>query len=163
MSTILDVVYASAPAGVRRIETLEILNPAIEPIRVCKGWDDETVAIESGEMVTFQASGIEIALPESSENTQQTLQFGLDGVSGEAQHKIQAALESGQQTKIIYREYLSGDLTAPAMGPLVFSMTDGTLDAFNVTVEASFYDMLNTAWQRLRYTANFAPALAYMQ
>lgn len=161
--TILNVVYASAPAGIRRIETLEILNPAIDPIRVCRGWNDETVILERGEMVTFQASGIEIALPESSDNTQQTLRFGIDGVSGEAQQKIQEAIESGQQTMIVYREYLSTDLTSPAMGPLEFTMTDGTIEAFTVTIEAEFYDLLNTAWQRRRYTANFAPALAYMQ
>jgi hypothetical protein len=63
---------------------------------------------------------------------------------------------------VIYRLYLESDKTAPAALPFEMVLSGGGFDGIMVGIEASYYDLLNTAWPRDRYTAEFAPGLRYI-
>src|SRR5690625_3932831 len=107
--SILETVYASAPAAEVLIPTLEIKHPAIPTIRTCAGFENHTVTLETGEVVTFEASGLDVSLPERSDRGQQNLAFAIENVTGQAQDAIDRALDAGGQIEVIYRLYLASD------------------------------------------------------
>lgn len=162
MSEILRKAYASAPDGQVIIRTLEILPPTSEPIRVCTGYEDQELALETGETVTFTAGPLQIADPKKDTSGQQNLRFAIANVTGVAQAAVDEALESGEEVPVIYRVYLDTDLSAPAALPYEMTLVGGGFDGIMLNVEASYYDLLNTQWPRDRYTAEFAPGLRYI-
>lgn len=160
--TILAVVYASAPADEVIIPTLEISHDAIETIRICAGFEDHDLTLENDETETFEAAGIEIALPKRDTSGQQTLTFAIDNVTGAAQAAIDAALEAGGEVAIVYREYLASDKSTPAATPIRMSLIGGRFEGGVVQLQAAYHDLLNYAWPRERYTAEFSPGLRYL-
>lgn len=161
-SQALATVYASAPTGAVLIPTLEVLIPGGDPIRVCNGYENQTVTLETSEVVTFEPGNLVIELPERNDTGKQTLKFGLWNATGEAQEAVALALESDDETTIIYREFDSRDLSAPASQPQTFTLVGGTFEGIDVQFEASYYDILNTAWPRERYTNLNAPGIRYL-
>lgn len=157
--TILANVYASAPTAEVIIPTLEILTAT--PQRICGGFEDVTVTLETDETVTFLGAGIDISLPAADTSGQQTLAFSIDNVTGEAQAQIDAALELDQRVTIIYRPYLASDLSAPSEPPIRMTLVGGGFEGGHLELQAAYYDLLNTAWPRELYTAEFAPGLKY--
>jgi hypothetical protein len=160
--TMIKIAYASAPANQALIRTLEIKPEGAEPIRVCAAFEDLDLALETGETVTFRGTHMDLAEPSKNTSGQQSLKFAFANVTAEAQETVEEALESGQPVTVTYRVYLSSDTSAPANKPYIMTMTGGTFEGLMVQVEASYYDLLNTAWPRLRYTAEFAPGLRYI-
>jgi len=159
--TIIDIVYASAPAAEVIIPTLEIQIPGKDPIRVCMGFEDQMLGID-GDYYLFEAGSISISLPKKNTSGQQSLTFGVANLDGRDQEYVDAALESGEMVPLIYREYLASDKSAPARQPLTMVMTGGSMEGGESRFEASFYDLLNAAWPRERYTAESAPGLRYL-
>lgn len=162
VSPILSTVYASAPSGIVIVQTLEIRVQGMDPIMVCNGFQDMACKLETGADVLFEAGNLSIALPARDEGANQTLKFGLWNVHGRAQMAVEKALSSGAQVPILYREYLSSDLSAPASGPVPFVMVGGQFEGLEVQIEAGYYDILNTAWPRERYTQLNAPGIKYL-
>lgn len=157
--TILSVVYASAPTSEVIIPTLEILSPT--PQRICGAYEDVTATLETAETVTFTAAGIGVSLPGADTSGQQKLSFAVDHVLGIAQQQIDEALEAGGRVPLIFRAYLASDLSAPASPPIVMTMVGAAMEGAHVEVQGAYYDLLNTAWPRARYTVAFAPGLKY--
>ena len=160
--SILERAYASAPTDQALIRTLEITPAGADPIRVCAAFEDLDLTLETAETVTFRGAHMDLAEPSKNTSGQQTLKFAFANATAEAQDTIEAALESGEPVTVTFRVYLSSDTTAPANKPVVMTMTGGTFEGLMVQVEASYYDLLNTQWPRLRYTASFAPGLRYI-
>lgn len=159
--TVLERVFASGGTEVV-IPTLEITCTAWSaPLLLCNGWEDHTCTTEDGRVLTFLASGIQVALPKRNTSGTQMLTFGIDNVSGQAQQLIDQALEAGERIHLTYRHYLSSDKSAPAEPPLRFVVRDGVMEGSAVQVNAAFYDSINTAWPRVFYTPTFAPGLRY--
>jgi hypothetical protein len=159
--TILERVFASAGNEVI-IPTLEITCSAwTSPLLLCNGFEDKTCITEDARTLTFIASGIQVALPKRDISGTQMLTFAIDNVTGQAQQLIDSALESGAMVYLTFRHYLSSDLTAPAEPPLKFIVRDGSMDGSVLSVNAAFFDLINTAWPRVYYTADFAPGLRY--
>jgi hypothetical protein len=160
--TILRTLYASAPAAEVLIPTIEIRHASIPPVYLCTGFSDVTATLENDSTVTFTACGIDIALPEKDASGNQSLVFAIDNITGEAQRFVDAALAAGGEMLLIYREYLASDLSAPASVPKTLNIIGGVFEGGTFQAEASYYDMLNTAWPRDRYTSDFAPGIKYM-
>jgi len=160
--TILSVVYASAPTAEVLIPTLEIKHPAISTIRTCAGFENHTVTLETSEVVTFEASGLDVSLPERSDRGQQNLVFAIENVTGQAQDAIDRALDAGGQIEVIYRSYLASDLSEPAEPPLKMVLVGAEFQGSTVQVTASYMDIINTAWPRARYNTTDHPGLAYI-
>lgn len=163
MSQLLEIVYASAPSDEVIIPTLEIKHQAFDaPIRTCAGFENQTVTLETGETVTFQASGLDVSLPARNASGQQNLNFAIENVTGIAQNAIDAAMAEGGDIQVIYRTYLSSDLSTPAEPPLKMVLVGAEFEGSSVQVTASYQDIINTAWPRERYTVQFAPGLRYI-
>lgn len=159
--TILERVFASGGTEVV-IPTLEITCSAwAAPILLCNGYENHTCTTEDARTLTFQAAAIGVALPKRDTSGTQKLTFGIDNVTGEAQRLIDQALEAGEMVHLTFRHYLSTDKSAPAENPLKFVIKGGEMEGSLLQVVAAFFDMINTAWPRAFYTADFAPGLKY--
>ena len=159
--TILEQVYASG--GDVIIPTLELTCTAwTGPILLCNGFEDQTCVTEDARTLVFVASGIDIALPAKTNQGNQTLTFAIDNVTGEAQQKIDQALEAELEVMMTFRTYLASDLTAPAEAPYRFVVRSGRMQGNTVTIQAGFFDAINTRFPRDLYTAIFAPGIKYL-
>lgn len=159
--TILKQVFASGGSDVI-IQTLELSCSAwAQSIFICNGFENHTCTTEDARTVVFEAAGIEVALPSKNTTGAQTLTFAIDNVTGQSQELIDLALDSESFIYLTLRHYLASDKTYPAENPLKFVVKGGTIEGTKVQVEASFFDMLNTAWPRRYYTSDFAPGLRY--
>ena len=161
--TILQRLYASGGDAVL-IPTIELLCAAWdEPLRICHGFDDVTALDEDGASKHYRAGAIEIALPKRDTSGTQVLVFAIDNVTGSAQRLLDQALEASARVQLVYRQYVATDLSAPADRPLRFEVRDVTMEGGVVQVSAAFFDLINTAWPRKYYTADFAPGLKHFQ
>lgn len=159
--TILEQVYASG--GDVIIPTLELACDEWDaPVLICNGFEDQTCVAEDGRTLTFIAAGISVALPRRSNSGSESLTFGIDNITGEAQQLIDQALEAEAQVLLTFRIFLASDKSAPAEPPYRFVARSGQMKGTQVEITAGFFDLINTAWPRDLYTLEFAPGLKYL-
>lgn len=158
--TILNRLYASSGEEVI-IETLQInIGPEIHYL--CKGYEDITATTENGDIVTFNAAAIDIALPARNSDGTQDLQFAIDNIDGIVSTAIRNALGNLTGATLTYRNYVSTDLTAPAAVPYTLAVKNGYWTATQAQITAGYMNVLDTAWPRYRYTLPYYPGLRYM-
>lgn len=162
ISTFLATVYSSAPDGQDLLNTLDIAFPDGSNTRLVQSYKDETLHV-NGVPQVFQACAFDVARPDKDTSGNQTLKFaiGLLGDEG-AEEKISAALESGQEVYVTFREYLSTDRLAPASAPVTMLVQGGEIDGDQLYIEGAYFDMLNSRWPRDRYTLLNAPGIKYL-
>ena len=160
--SLIEIVYASAPADQVIINTLEIKHPSIDTIRICADYADHVLTLETAEVVTFEQSGFDIQLPNKDTSGNQVLTFAVSNVDGVAQAALDEAMSAGGEITITYRAYLASDTSAPAEPPTVMTLIGATFQSGTVQLKASYFDLLNTAWPRRRYTSDFSPAIKYL-
>ena len=159
--TVISITYASAPSADLLIPTLEFNNETAGVIRLAQSFNDVIATTELAETVTFIESAWEVSLPNKDATGQQTLQFQICNVTGEAQRFIDDCLKSGKPTSVIYREFYASDLSAPASAPIKMTLRGGSAEGITVGIEAGYFDLLNVGWPRFRYTPEFAPGIKY--
>ncbi|WP_312800358.1 DUF1833 family protein [Pseudomonas sp.] len=160
--TVLERFYASGGSEVA-IATLELSCPAWDnPIYLCKDYEDLTATTENGDVVTYLACGMDVSLPKRDNSGDQSLNFAIDNVTGDAQQLIDKALDARQKITLVFRVYLSNDLTYPAEKPYRMTVLGGYMQGTTVQLSAGYYDLLNLAWPRRKYTLDFAPGLRYV-
>lgn len=159
--TAVAIWYASAPTDEVAIATIEINVPGKPPIRVCNGFEDQYLGVD-GVPQLFEAGSLSVSLPAKNTTGQQTLRFGIAGVDGIAQRHVDDALAAGEVVTMTYRMYLASDTSAPAERPRVMTVVGGHFEGGEVVFEGSYFDLLNSAWPRERYTAETAPGIQYL-
>lgn len=158
--TILNRLYASSGEEVI-IETLQI-NIGDDVLYLCDGYDDITATTETGDVLTFTASAIAVALPARNSDGTQDLQFAVSNIDGEASTAIMKALDNLDGAAITYRKYTSDDLSLPAEPPYTLTVKSGYWKGATAQITAGYMNVLDTAWPRYRYTLPFYPGLRYM-
>lgn len=158
----LEALYASGGKAVI-IPTLELFcTPWAAPLYICQGFDDITAKTEAGLTRTFVAAGIDVALPKRDNSGSQALTFAIDNVTGVAQQLIDQALEARAKIGMVFRIFISTDLTAPAEAPYRMTVLGGSMEGSTVQLQAGYFDLINLAWPRRKYTLAFAPCLRYI-
>lgn len=161
--SILERIYASAPTDVFAIHTLEISSAAfVGPFRFVQDFNDYSAKLETGELVTFQASGIGLQLPQRGVKGREDLVFQLDNVSGEATTAIKKVLASGDEATVTYRIYASNDNTGPLVEPVVLVATAAKVNVRSVQIVATFRDFVNRRWPHRYYDLKNFPQLKYV-
>lgn len=160
---------ASCPPSVLTYVTLEIQHPSFgEPARIVANVaDDVELGIElgadfnPGEMATFIACPVEVEYPEVREGQPPSSRVKIDNVNRELVPKIRAALGFRAYIKVLYREFLSSDLTEPAYGPVEFLLKDVQMTGATLTGTAMVAMLLNRRFPRRdkNYTVDQFPSL----
>ena len=159
--TILKTVYSSAPDDELILITLELRLSSDHVLRVVQGFENQILAVD-GVYHEFTAAAISVALPSSNTSGQQSLRFSIGGINNIVQRYVDEALENRTTITLIYREYLESDKSAPARQPYVMIMSGIQLEGDEAQFEASYWDILNYAWPRQRYTEETAPGIKYL-
>lgn len=145
------------------IDTIELACPAwAESLYIVKGFEDMTLGLDGVFYKAFMAAPISIALPKKSNQGNQTLNFAIDNVTGQAQRLIDTAMEAGARITLTFRRYLNTDLSEPSEKPFYAVVLGGNVTGTTVQIEAGFIDALNYQWPRELYTSKFSPGLKYL-
>jgi hypothetical protein len=149
--------YASCPPSARIYCTLEIWQVSFaQPARVVANVGNDMVfGIEQGAprdggaMVTFLACPFTAEYPEQREGQPPSTKIKVDNVNRELVPLIRAALGVRQYIQVLYREYLSSDLTEPAYGPVEFELREVQMSGTSLTGTAMVKNLQNKRFPRL--------------
>jgi len=114
LSQRLRVFLASAPQNVRSIEVLEVYHSAFGSRYYWKEGDEGVVTREDGSVVAVKCVAFNAALAGSEGDLDQqfTIDFDTTDYTDEFCTLLDAVpLTSGEKVQLVYREYLSDDLT----------------------------------------------------
>ena len=158
----IDIVRASGGKDVE-IPTLELNCIAwAEPIYICGGFFDQVCTTEDGLTITFEAAGIDVAIPKKSNEGSQTLGVAIDNVRGIAKQRLDEAKAQGAQVVLIYRLYLDSDRSGPCERPMGMKLLSFVADGPTIEIQAGYFNLINSSWPRRRYTATFSPGVKYI-
>lgn len=161
LSAAIKEAYASVPVGIIIYHTLEVRQSGVQDsIYLVQGRQDVEASDEGGEVRSFSASSFRFSLPPSDEEGFTSLDVTFDNVNREVSDFVIAALDSATPVQLIYRPYVSDDLTTPAMvPPLTLFLRDVQITATTVTGKATFMDLLNRRFPSEIYTRARFPTL----
>lgn len=153
--------YASAPSNIIIYHTIELWHPAFSaPIRVVRDYVDLTATLEASAprdastAVIFVAFNFEFTKPEVSSTGLPEVTLTMDNVDRAIVANIEAALSTTDLVTVIYREFISSNLTAPQNNPpLSLIITSVVADLYKVTAVASFPNLMNKRFPTLEYSA----------
>ena len=76
--------------------------------------------------------------------------------------KLDEAATALNKITLLETNTVSQDKATPARTPITMVIVGGECSALSVQVEAQYFDMLNFAWPRERYTVDKAPGTKYL-
>jgi len=167
LSLAIKEAYASAPSNLVIHHTLEIWHPNFTtPIRVVRDHVDLTAKLESsaprnaGQYVTFVGYAFDVVPPEVTHTAVPQCVIEIDNVSRDILAKIDLALGNVDPITVIYRAFLSTDLSGPENDPpLTLTILSITANVFRIRAMAGFGDLTNKRFPGLDYTAEVFPGL----
>ena len=161
LSPALKEAYASAPSNIIVYHTLELYHPAFStPIRVVRDYTDLTATLEATALrdpstaVSFTRFAFDFTKPEVSATGIPQITITMDNVDRAIVANIEAAMGTSDMVTVIYREYLSTDLTCPANNPpLEMTLITVSADMFKVTATAGFPNLMNKRFPTSEYSS----------
>ena len=161
LSDAIKEAYASCSTGKVIFDTLEIRQTGVQPaIFLVKGQTALTAFDEDGNERVFFPSGFVFSLPPENEEGFRSLNIAIDNIGREVSDFVEAARSEKVPVELIYRPYVSDDLTTPAMvPPLVLYLKDIQINTVQVTGRATFFDIVNRKFLTELYTRARFPAL----
>lgn len=160
--TIINQVYTSAGPQVI-LDTLELTCSAWpDSLALVMGYEDLMLGTEDGRTLLFTAAPMTIEYPRRTNEPSQTLRFAIDNVTGEAQRRVDMAVDASAEIRMTFRRYLNTDLTLPSEPPFSAIGLGAGVKGTVLTVSAGFKDLLNWAWPRDTYNLNLVPGLEYL-
>ena len=167
LSQAIKEAYASAPNTSVAYHTLEIYHPSFTtPIRVVRDFVDLSARLEStaprdaSTYVTFVGYAFDIVLPEVSSTGVPSLQITIDNVARDIMANLELAVTTSTPITVIYRLFLSTDLTGPQNNPpMALTIISISADVFKVTATATFGDLVNKRFPSVTYNIETFPGL----
>lgn len=153
--------FAIAPSNQVVFHTLEITQQGVQgSIYLVKARRSIVAYDENSVARTFEPSGFEFSLPPSTEEGYQSLNIAIDNIGRRVSDFIDTAKSQSVPVKVIYRPYVSTDLSAPQMDPpLVLYLKDVKENAMQVTGRATMMDLANKKFPLELYTRARFPTL----
>jgi len=165
--------YASAPADVVTLDTLEIHHPAFRDddglptaIRVVNNTENIDATLEDdaplngGQVVTFLACGFRLQRPDVEVQASPELRFEIDNVDSRISQYVRIAAESTDVAFVIYRPYVSKDLSRPSMNPpLRLELAEVNASGWAVSAVCRFAELANRSFPSKVYTPQRFPGL----
>lgn len=153
--------FAIAPVNKVIYHTLEIKQDGVQdPIYIVQAREGIVATDEDGNERSFKPVGFEFSLPPANEEGFRSLNIAIDNINRQASDFINKAKENETTVEIIYRPFLSDDLTRPQMDPpLVLYLKEAQATDFQVVGRATFMDVVNKKFPSELYTRKRFPSL----
>lgn len=167
LSQALKEAYAAAPTNSIIYHTIEINHPSFsQPIRLVRDMVDLVATLEAtaphnpSTAVTFIAFRFDIVPPDSSPVAVPQCILEIDNVDRSIMAQVQVASASTSVTTVIYREYLSTDLSAPQNNPpMELEIMAVSCTVFRISATCGFGSLANKRFPGDDYTAEVFPGL----
>lgn len=167
LSQAIQEAYASAPSDEVIYHTLEIWHEDFTvPIRVVRDHANLSATLEAtaprdaSTEVEFLAFAFDIVPPDVTHDAVPQCVIELDNVDRTILAQVDGAVTSGTPISIIYRAFLSSDLTGPENDPpLTLTVKSISADVFRIRAVAGFDDLANRRFPALEYEAETFPGL----
>ncbi len=153
--------FTLAPTGKVIYHTLEIRQTGVQdPVFLVQSRLPITALDENGDSHDFEPCGFQFTLPPSNEEGFRSLNIAIDNIGRRVTDFVELAKSEVVTVEVIYRPYLSDDLTQPQMiPPLVLYLKDIEITTFQVIGQATFADVINKKFPNELYTRARFPAL----
>lgn len=157
----LKEAYAIAPTTKVTLHTLEIRQGAVQdPVFLVQAPTGMFAYDEDGNERYFLPSGFQFSLPPSNEEGFQSLNIAIDNIKRRVSAFVERAKSEEEPVVVIYRPYLSDDLSEPQMNPPLFLyLKDVKIGDVQVTGRATFMDVTNKKFPLDLYTRLHFPTL----
>lgn len=166
LSEALAEAYASNPSDIIVLNTLELIHPnfidndgkqtAIRVVRDninLKAFLETDAPVDGGKEVEFIALAFDLEFPPVNTTPVPEITLTLDNVGKEIIKYLDLASTSNEMIKMIYRPYLSNDLSAPQMSPpLTLVLSDVNANVSRITAKARMMDIGNKSFPSENYT-----------
>lgn len=168
LSAALKEAYAIARTDEVIYHTIELWHPAFTaPIRVVRDYVAIDARIEAGAardaglIVPFTPYAFNVVPPDQSATALPRSTIEIDNVSREIQAQIDAAVMQGDPVTMIYRTYLSGELTVGPENdpPLEMELISIGANPVRITATAGFANLLDRRFPALDYELETFPGL----
>jgi Domain of unknown function (DUF1833) len=160
LSAAIREAYATAQTNLVYLDTLSISNPAVETLYLVRDRKDYDLTLEDGTTHHFIATGFRFTLPAAGDNGVQDLNLAIDNIDRRPSDFIKAVLSNNDPVQVVFRPYISSDLTKPQMNPpLILFLRDIQINAVEISGRATFADVLNRKFLSELYTRRRFPAL----
>jgi len=161
LSEAIKEAYVVCPTNKAVYDTIEIRQVGVQsPIYLVKSRVGLIANDEDGIERTFRPSGFQFSLPPENEEGFRSLNIAIDNIGREVSDFIEAAKSSRVPVEVIYRPYVSDDLSVPHMNPpLVLYLKDIQITTLQVTGRATFLDIVNKKFPSEYYTHGRFPAI----
>jgi hypothetical protein len=153
--------YVTAPAGKNVIHTLEIRQTGVQLGYFISQTQTGINAFDENSVEhTFLPVGFQFTIPASDDDGFKTLSIAVDNINRAASDFVETARQSIVPVEVVYRPYMSDDLTAPAMDPpLILFLKDVQITAFQVVGKCTFLDLVNKKFPSDLYLRERFPSL----
>lgn len=167
LSDAIQEAYASAPADIVTLHTIEIRHPSFnQPIRLVRdktnllAYLEDSAPENPGEQVEFIAFAFDLTLPEVQQAGSPEVEITIDNVTGEIVGYLDQASQSTSLIEVTYRPYLTSDLSTPQMDPpLTLVVRSISADVFRVKARAGYGDLSNRKFPNVIYDTENFPGL----
>ncbi|RCK32484.1 hypothetical protein TH9_12170 [Thalassospira xiamenensis] len=113
-----------------------------------------------GELVAFIALAFDFELPAIENTASPEIMIEMDNVSREIRAALDKAVESSQNITVIYRPFLSDDISTPQWNPPPqLTLFDAKVGVMTVQGRARILDVGNKAFPKIVYDAERFPTL----
>ena len=141
-----------------------------KPICFAQSYHDFVARDDQGELQEFQSSGIQINLPERTNQSGSALSFGVGSISGEVMELCDTVMSGAVPCYLTLLEYLPFDTSreydgSTAVSPiytLKLFVTSCQITTKGATITAGWHDTLNAKFPYKRYTAKQFKGLRYV-
>lgn len=161
LSEAIKEAFAVAPANVIVYHTLEIRQTGVQgTIYLVQAPVPLTATDENDNEITFEPSGFQFSLPPSTHDGFQNLNLAIDNTNQRALNFVKTAQTQKVPVEILYRPFLSTDLSAPQMvPPLLLYLTDVSVVSQTISGTCTFMDIVNKKFPSDYYTRSRFPTL----
>lgn len=160
MATLAEV-YATR-GDIRLVESVQINCAAWSSFYLVRAYHDMLLYVpEEGRFVLHQAASIGVTKPSRDNRANQTIQFVIDNTTQVVRKHIREAYKDGEKVDIQIRSYLETDLSAPASRTLSADVKSAEIVGTEARLEAGFFSIYDTNFNRITYNSKTAPALIY--
>jgi hypothetical protein len=153
--------FASCPSSKVIYDTLEIRQPGVQdPVYLVRSPQSITATDENGNVRVFEPVGFQFTLPPTDDMGFQSLNISIDNVGRRVKDFVEAAKSEQVPVEVVYRPFLSDDLSHPQMiPPLILYLKDIRITALQVSGKATFMDVVNKSFPSEHYTRDRFPSL----
>lgn len=165
----LEVINANgtnAPVVAVKIESETLSNP----ICFAQSFSDFSAKDENGTLREFQGTGIQINLPERTNESGSALSFGIASVNGEVMQIADEVMKGANPCYLTVLQYMPFDTTKSYTSDNAYSpiyelrlfVTACQITHKGATITAGWHDTLNAKFPYQRYTAKRFKGLRYV-